>query len=157
MTAKQKNERRIQTRISACHVITSYGYSAKNLGGMFRLQQIIQAVFGNFTDRTKDDVSFSNYLAKYDVIRATNECNEVRYIAVEMDCQTTEVTVLLTKVQRLLSFVKRKPSLNRKYGPMLKQFRREIEMTDHDTEHMFLKYDTMKKQIMAGSTSREML
>ena len=124
---------------------------------MFRLQQIIQAVFGNFTDRTKDDdVSFSDYLAKYDVIRATDECNEARYIAVEMDCQTTEVTVLLTKVKRLLSFVKRKPSLNRKYAPMLKQFHHEIEMTD-DIEPMFLKYDTMKRQIMAGSTSREMM
>lgn len=123
---------------------------------MFRLQQIIQAVFGNLTDRTKDYVSFSDYLAKYDVIRATNECNEVRYIAVEMDCQTTEVTVLLTKVKRLLSFVKRKPSLNRKYTPMLKEFHREIEMTD-DIEPMFLKYDTMKRQIMAGSTSREMM
>ena len=124
---------------------------------MFRLQQIIQAVFGNFTDRTKDYVSFSDYLAKYDVIRATNECNEVRYIAVEMDCQTTEVTVLLTKVKRLLSFVKRKPSLNRKYAHVLKEFHREIEMTDRDIEPMFLKYDTMKRQIMAGSTSREMM
>ena len=76
-----------------CHVITSYGYSAKNLGRMFRLQQIIQAVFGNFTDRTKDDVSFSDYLAKYDVIRATNEC-----------CEEDKQSKWTVKPRKLLSF-----------------------------------------------------
>tara|TARA_B100000073_G_scaffold255413_1_gene215420 strand:- start:3049 stop:3423 length:375 start_codon:yes stop_codon:yes gene_type:complete len=119
---------------------------------MFRLREIIQAVFGFGEEKT---MNYTDYIKKYDVIKAKNECGEDRYIAVELEYYNTDIEVLTTKVKRLLSFVERSPSLERKYAPALVAFGHEIMRANYDLDHLLEKYEALKKRIRASSTSRD--
>ena len=117
---------------------------------MFR--SFLQAIFGFDSPKV---LTFTEHLAKYDIIRAKNECGENRYIAVSKDDR--DIDILITKCKRLLSFVESN-GLESKYAAVLAAFGRQIEQCAEvggDVDPLFNNYDRIKRRIMYHSTSIE--
>jgi|SRR5210317_854559 hypothetical protein len=118
---------------------------------------ILQALLG-YTFTTKESQNekkmFTEFLLKYDVVKAMNECDEERIIAFEKE-PDHELNILVTKCKRLLSFVESR-GLENKFATTLIDFGNEIEFCVQnkcDLEPMFEKYEKIKKVIKGNYMS----
>ena len=109
---------------------------------MFR--SFLQAIFGFDSPKV---LTFTEHLAKYDIIRAKNECGEDRYIAVSKDDH--DIDILITKCKRLLSFVESR-GLDSRYARVLRLIKHCAEEGE-DLETLFADYERVKKRVMGRS------
>jgi len=124
-------------------------------------KSILQALLGHtFTTQESQNEKkmFTEFLLKYDVVKATNECGEERIIAFEKE-PDRELNILVTKCKRLLSFVESR-GLENKFAATLIDFGNEIEFhvqNKRDLEPMFEKFEKIKKVIKGNYTSSSYL
>ena len=118
---------------------------------------ILQALLG-YTFTTKESQNekkmFTEFLLKYDVVKAMNECGEERIIAFEKE-PDHELDILVTKCKRLLSFVESR-GLENKFATTLIDFGNEIEFyvqNKRDLKPMFEKYEKIKKVVKGNYMS----
>jgi hypothetical protein len=120
-------------------------------------KSILQALLGHtFTTQESQNEKkmFTEFLLKYDVVKAMNECDEERIIAFEKE-PDHELNILVTKCKRLLSFVESR-GLENKFATTLIDFGNEIEFyvqNKRDLKPMFEKYEKIKKVVKGNYMS----
>lgn len=102
--------------------------------------------------------SLTERLLKGDVIEATNDCGEKRYIQIRSETHAERrrsLEILLTKCKKLISSVKLKDHIYRRYTRIVKlteKIREAMYMADDITD-LILEYEELERGVKKASSS----
>tara|TARA_B000000477_G_scaffold1567_1_gene1477 strand:- start:3966 stop:4361 length:396 start_codon:yes stop_codon:yes gene_type:complete len=102
----------------------------------------------------QQQASLADRLIKGDVIEATNECGEKRYIQIENEREEADLNILLTKCKKLLSFVEttKNESIFKKLVTFTEKVRLALYLGD-DIRNLFHEFEQIENITKRSSKS----
>lgn len=102
----------------------------------------------------QQQASLADRLIKGDVIEATNECGEKRYIQIENEREEADLNILLTKCKKLLSFVEttKNESIFNKLVTFTEKVRLALYLGD-DIRNLFHEFEQIENITKRSSKS----
>tara|TARA_B100000073_G_scaffold300539_1_gene266991 strand:- start:5462 stop:5857 length:396 start_codon:yes stop_codon:yes gene_type:complete len=102
----------------------------------------------------QQQASLADRLIKGDVIEATNECGEKRYIQIQNEREEADLNILLTKCKKLLSFVEttKNESIFKKLVTFTEKVRLALYLGD-DIRNLFHEFEQIENITKRSSKS----